>query len=104
MATYITPEKFFSDPEYCREKYGEAFAEVKRLKKANSALKAQAQQAKWDKASALSEVIRMRRMVEMYEEENQVLKKKVADREKSIKGYRRWHEVYRRELAKMEAQ
>ena len=86
------------------ERLVEAYKEIYRLRRNNNVLRAEAQKRKLNEVSALSETIRLRRMVEMYAEENAVLKKRVAERDKSIKGYRRWHEVYRKELAKMEEQ
>ena len=86
------------------ERLVEVYKELYRLRKTNTALRAEVRSRKIDCASAMSEVIRLRRMVEAYADENERLKKSLAERDKSIKGYRRWHEVYRKELAKLEEQ
>lgn len=86
------------------ERLVEVYKELYRLRKTNTALRAEVRNRKIDCASAMSEVIRLRRIVEAYADENEQLKKSLAERDKSIKGYRRWHEVYRKELAKMEEQ
>lgn len=86
------------------ERLIEAYKEIYRLRRLNNSLRAEATNRKYNEVSALSEAIRLRRMVELYAEENTDLKKKLAERDKSIKGYRRWHAVYRKEIERMEGE
>lgn len=86
------------------ERLVEVYKELYRLRRTNNALRVEIRNRKLDCASAMSEIIRLRRVVEAYEEENTEMKRMLAERDRSIKGYRRWHEVYRKELAKLEEQ
>jgi hypothetical protein len=80
------------------------YEEVYRLRALNKKYLQERRQLKFNEATALAEVLRLRRMVEMYEDENKELKQQLHNRDVSIRGYRRWHEVYRRELERMDAE
>ncbi len=86
------------------ERLVEAYKEIYRLRRNNNYLRAQAQNSRYNEVSALSEAVRLRRMVEAYAQESEELRKKLAERDKSIKGYRRWHAVYRKEIERMEGE